>query len=164
MIFVENMINLNSQDDNNRLQGSNHMTKENKTLSKEEQFIILIDKYITDTYSSGDGMFTYNLYLIFVGYHLKYFHPQATYSISISNIDNIMQMFSSVFKCMKSNFIKTLKNKEVLFFQLNALVDYIEGNQIRLEQVYIELKAQYERREITNRITSNSISRKTTRL
>jgi len=140
------------------------MEKEKNPLSKEEQFIILIDKYITDTYSPSDEIFTYKLYLIFVGYHLKYFHPQATYSNSISNIDNIMQMFCSIFKCMKSNFIKTLNNKEVLFFQLNALVDYIEGNQIRLEQVYIELKAQYERREITNRITSNSISRKKTRL
>lgn len=140
------------------------MEKEKNPLSKEEQFIILIDKYITDTYSPSDEIFTYKLYLIFVGYHLKYFHPQAIYSNSISNIDNIMQMFCSVFKCMKSSFIKTLNNKEVLFFQLNALVDYIEGNQIRLEQVYIELKAQYERREITNRITSNSISRKRTRL
>ncbi|MFV8770485.1 hypothetical protein ACNSPB_24940 [Yersinia enterocolitica] len=141
-----------------------HMEKEKNPLSKEEQFIILIDKYITDTYSPSDEIFTYKLYLIFVGYHLKYFHPQAIYSNSISNIDNIMQMFCSVFKCMKRSFIKTLNNKEVLFFQLNALVDYIEVNQIRLEQVYIELKAQYERREITNRITSNSISRKRTRL
>lgn len=164
MIFVENMLNLNNQDDNNRLQGCNHMEKEKNPLSKEEQFIILIDKYITDTYSPSDEIFTYKLYLIFVGYHLKYFHPQATYSNSISNIDNIMQMFCSVFKCMKSNFIKTLNNKEVLFFQLNALVDYIEGNQIRLEQVYVELKAQYEKREISKGVINKGNSRKRVRL
>ncbi|GKV86241.1 hypothetical protein WCU81_06055 [Pectobacterium atrosepticum] len=140
------------------------MEKEKNPLSKEEQFIILIDKYITDTYSPSDEIFTYKLYLIFVGYHLKYFHPQATYSNSISNIDNIMQMFCSVFKCMKSNFIKTLNNKEVLFFQLNALVDYIEGNQIRLEQVYVELKAQYEKREISKGVINKGNSRKRVRL
>jgi len=55
---------------------------------------------------------------------------------------------------MKSNFISNLQNKELLFFQLTALVDYIEGNQVRLEQVYIELKAQYEMKEINSRVTT----------
>lgn len=134
------------------------------SLTREEQLIMLIDKYINDTYNPEDEIYTYKLYLIFVGYHLKYFQPHAIYSDSVSNIDNVMQMFCSVFKCMKSNFIKKLRNKEVIFVQLNALVDYIEGNQIRLEQVYIELKAQYEKREITNRITSKSDTRKRVRL
>lgn len=141
-----------------------HMDKEKNYLSKEEQFIILIDKYITDTYSPDDEIFTYKLYLIFVGYHLKYFHYHATHSDSLSNIDNIMQMFCSVFRCMKSNFINKLQNKEFIFVQLNALVDYIESNQIKLEQVYVELKAQYEKREISRGILNKGSSRKIARL
>ncbi|CAG73974.1 conserved hypothetical protein [Pectobacterium atrosepticum SCRI1043] len=141
-----------------------HMDKEKNYLSKEEQFIILIDKYITDTYSPDDEIFTYKLYLIFVGYHLKYFHYYATHSDSHSNIDNIMLMFCSVFKCMKSNFIKKLRNKELILVQFCALVDYIESNQIKLEQVYVELKAQYEKREITNKIKNKSDTRKRVRL
>ncbi|MCL6317147.1 hypothetical protein EXT67_12585 [Pectobacterium atrosepticum] len=140
------------------------MDKEKNYLSKEEQFIILIDKYITDTYSPDDEIFTYKLYLIFVGYHLKYFHYYATHSDSHSNIDNIMLMFCSVFKCMKSNFIKKLRNKELILVQFCALVDYIESNQIKLEQVYVELKAQYEKREITNKIKNKSDTRKRVRL
>jgi hypothetical protein len=54
---------------------------------------------------------------------------------------------------MKRNFIHDLQNKEFIFVQLNALVDYIEGNQLRLEQVYAELKAQYELKEISSRVT-----------
>jgi hypothetical protein len=130
------------------------MDNTNKSLSKEEKLITLIDKYITDTYNEKDEIYTYKLYLIFVGYHLKYFQSHAIYSDSVSNIDNIMQMFCSVFKCMKSNFISNLQNKELLFFQLTALVDYIEGNQVRLEQVYIELKAHYEMKEINSRVTT----------
>ncbi|WP_192938021.1 hypothetical protein [Rahnella sikkimica] len=134
------------------------------SLTREEQLIMLIDKYINDTYDPEDEIYTYNLYLIFVGYHLKYFQPHAIYSDSVSNIDNVMQMFCSVFKCMKSNFIKKLQNKEVIFVQLNALVDYIEGNQIRLEQVYVELKAQYEKREISRGILNKGSARKRARL
>ena len=134
------------------------------SLTREEQLIMLIDKYINDTYNPEDEIYTYKLYLIFVGYHLKYFQPHAIYSNSVSNIDNVMQMFCSVFKCMKSNFIKKLRNKEVIFVQLNALVDYIEGNQIRLEQVYVELKAQYEKREISRGILNKGSVRKRARL
>ncbi|MBF7982659.1 MULTISPECIES: hypothetical protein [Rahnella] len=141
------------------------MEKEKNYLSKEEQFIILIDKYITDTYSPEDEMYTYKLYLLFVGYHIKYFSPIPQYCCSTNNVDNIMQMFCSVFKCLKSNFIKKLGNKEVIFIQLNALVDYIEGNQSRLEQVYVELKAQYEMKEISREIVINKgSSRKRARL
>ncbi|HHH0762081.1 TPA: hypothetical protein ACPZCJ_001738 [Yersinia enterocolitica] len=130
------------------------MNNTNKSLSKEEKLITLIDKYITDTYNEKDEIFTYKLYLIFVGYHLKYFYPNSQYCCSTKNIDNIMQMFCCVFKCMKDNFIKELPHKEVLFFHLNTLVDYIEGNQVRLEQVYVELKAQYELKEISSRVTT----------
>ncbi|MFN3071513.1 hypothetical protein ACKWMY_25850 [Serratia sp. J2] len=140
------------------------MDNKNESLTREEQLIMLIDKYINDTYNSEDEIYTYKLYLIFVGYHLKYFQPHAIYSDSVNNIDNIMQMFCSVFICMKSNFIKKLRNKEAIFIQLNALVDYIEGNQIRLEQVYAELKAQYEKREISKGVINNGSSRKRLRL
>ncbi len=140
------------------------MENKKHSLTREEQLIMLIDKYISDTYNPEDEIYTYKLYLIFVGYHLKYFQPHAIYSDSVSNIDNVMQMFCSVFKCMKSNFIKKLRNKEVIFVQLNALVDYIEGNQIRLEQVYVELKAQYEKREISRGILNKGSARKRARL
>ncbi|EKN4694860.1 hypothetical protein ABF228_001391 [Yersinia ruckeri] len=134
------------------------------SLTREEQLIMLIDKYINDTYNPEDEIYTYKLYLIFVGYHLKYFQPHAIYSDSVNNIDNIMQMFCSVFKCLKGNLIKELLHKEVLFFQLNTLVDYIQGNQMRLEQVYVELKAQYEKREIIRGIINKGSSRKRARL
>ncbi|WP_301211162.1 hypothetical protein [Yersinia sp. 22-579] len=142
------------------------MKKENrrKSLSKEEQFIILIDKYITNTYSPEDEIYTYKLYLLFVGYHIKYFSPIPKYCCSTNNVDNIMQMFCSAFKYMKSNFINNLQNKELIFVQFSALVDYIESNQIKLDQVYVELKAQYEKREITNRIKNKSDTRKRVRL
>ncbi|HEA9923376.1 TPA: hypothetical protein RXU73_002981 [Yersinia enterocolitica] len=140
------------------------MDNKKESLTREERLIMLIDKYITATYDTEDEIFTYKLFLIFVGYHLKYFHYHATHSDSLSNIDNIMQMFCSVFRCMKSNFIKKLQNKEFIFVQLNALVDYIGSNQIKLEQVYVELKAQYEKREITNRIKNKSDTRKRVRL
>ncbi|WP_459176467.1 hypothetical protein [Ewingella americana] len=129
------------------------MDDKNECFSKEEKLIKLIDRYISDSYKHDDDIFTYKLYLIFVGYHLKYFYPNSQYCYSISNIDNIMHMFFSVFKCMKRNFIHDLQNKEFIFVQLNALVDYIEGNQLRLEQVYAELKAQYELKEISSRVT-----------
>ncbi|OAT20215.1 membrane protein [Buttiauxella gaviniae ATCC 51604] len=125
------------------------MYNEKESLTKEEQLIILIDRYLTDQYELEDDMSSYKLYLILVGYHLKYFYPHALYCNSISNIDNIMQMFCSVCNCMEGNLIQRLKNNECVIFKLNALVDYIEGNQIRLEQVYVELKAQYEKKEIS---------------
>lgn len=140
------------------------MDNKKKFLSKVDKLIILIDKYICAEYKQEDDIFTYKLYLILVGYHLKYFYSGNGYSSSTINIDNIMQMFCGLFKCMKSNFISNLQNKEFLFLQLTALVDYIEGNQVRLEQVYIELKAQYEKREITNRMKNKSDIRKRVRL
>ncbi|EPI9069004.1 hypothetical protein ACTBVU_001039 [Yersinia enterocolitica] len=130
------------------------MDNKKESLTREERLIMLIDKYITATYDTEDEIFTYKLYLILVVYHLKYFYSGNIYSSSTINVDNVMQMFCGLFKYMKSNFINNLKNKEFMFLQLTALVDYIEGNQLRLEQVYIELKAQYEMREINSRVTT----------
>lgn len=125
-----------------------------ETLTREEKLIVIIDQYITNAYNPEDTMYTHKLYLIFVGYHLKYFYPTSQYCRSTNNVDNIMQMFFAVFKSLKGNFIKSLHHKDLLFFQLNALVDYIEGNQARLEQIYVELKAQYEFKEISSRVTT----------
>ncbi|EOI6389418.1 hypothetical protein ACS765_10885 [Yersinia enterocolitica] len=130
------------------------MDNKKESLTREERLIMLIDKYITATYDTEDEIFTYKLYLILVVYHLKYFYSGNIYSSSTINVDNVMQMFCGLFKYMKSNFINNLKNKEFMFLQLTALVDYIEGNPLRLEQVYIELKAQYEMREINSRVTT----------
>ncbi|EDG3666010.1 hypothetical protein B6168_23195, partial [Salmonella enterica subsp. enterica serovar Give] len=78
----------------------------------EEQLIIIVDKYISKRYQSGDKSFSYQLYIIFVGYHLKYFYPKRIYSKSNRNIDNIMAMFSSVYKSLTSNLLQRLNNKE----------------------------------------------------
>ncbi|HBT5783593.1 TPA: hypothetical protein MCA61_005379, partial [Klebsiella pneumoniae] len=78
----------------------------------EEQLIIIVDKYISKRYQPGDKSFSYQLYLIFVGYHLKYFYPKRIYSKSNQNIDNIMTMFSSVYKSLTSNLLQRLNNKE----------------------------------------------------
>ncbi|HHI6045916.1 TPA: hypothetical protein ACP6MR_000526, partial [Escherichia coli] len=72
----------------------------------EEQLIIIVDKYISKRYQPGDKSFSYQLYLIFVGYHLKYFYPKRIYSKSNQNIDNIMTMFSSVYKNLTSNLLQ----------------------------------------------------------
>lgn len=36
----------------------------------EEQLIIIVDKYISKRYQPGDKNFSYQLYLIFVGYQV----------------------------------------------------------------------------------------------
>ncbi|EAN9977079.1 hypothetical protein F6B15_23310, partial [Salmonella enterica] len=71
----------------------------------EEQLIIIVDKYISKRYQLGDKSFSYQLYLLFVGYHLKYFYPKQLYTRSNRNIDNIMTMFSSAYKCLISNLL-----------------------------------------------------------
>lgn len=87
----------------------------------EEQLIIIVDKYISKRYQPGDKSFSYQLYLIFVGYHLKYFYPKRIYSKSNQNIDNIMTMFSSVYKNLTSNLLQRLNNKEGVIRELNSL-------------------------------------------
>ncbi|HGA5463501.1 TPA: hypothetical protein ACISVX_005002, partial [Salmonella enterica subsp. diarizonae serovar 50:k:z35] len=118
--------------------------KINPAFTLEEQLIIIIDKYISKRYQPGDKSFSYQLYLLFVGYHLKYFYPKNIYSKSNCNIDNIMAMFSSVYKSLTSNLLQRLNNKEGVLRELNSLVNYIDNNQERAEEIYMAIKTQYE--------------------
>ncbi|HCT0247077.1 MULTISPECIES: hypothetical protein [Enterobacteriaceae] len=119
----------------------------------EEQLIIIVDKYISKRYQPGDKNFSYQLYLIFVGYHLKYFYPKRIYSKSNRNIDNIMTMFSSVYKCLTSTLLQRLNNKEAVIRELNSLVNYIDNNQNQAEDIYNTFKAQYEMKVIEGELT-----------
>ncbi|EAQ7934890.1 hypothetical protein C8156_004607, partial [Salmonella enterica subsp. enterica serovar Thompson] len=119
----------------------------------EEQLIIIVDKYISKRYQLGDKSFSYQLYLLFVGYHLKYFYPKQLYTRSNRNIDNIMTMFSSAYKCLISNLLKQLNNKEAVLRELNSLVNYIDDNQETTEEIYTTFKAQYEMKVIEKEIT-----------
>lgn len=118
----------------------------------EEQLIIIVDKYISKRYQPGDKSFSYQLYLLFVGYHLKYFYPKKLYTRSNRNIDNIMTMFSSVYKYLTSTLLQRLNNKEAVLRELNSLVNYIDSNQERAEEIYATFKAQYEMRVIEKEI------------
>lgn len=119
----------------------------------EEQLIIIVDKYISKRYQPGDKSFSYQLYLIFVGYHLKYFYPKKIYSKSNRNIDNIMTMFSSVYKCLTSTLLLRLNNTEAVIRELNSLVNYIDNNQNQAEDIYNTFKAQYEMKVIEGELT-----------
>ncbi|HDK6105222.1 TPA: hypothetical protein M2O86_002880 [Klebsiella variicola] len=119
----------------------------------EEQLILIIDKYISKRYQPHDKSFSYQLYLIFVGYHLKYFYPKRIYSKSNRNIDNIMTMFSSVYKCLTSTLLQRLNNKEAVIRELNSLVNYIDNNQNQTEDIYNTFKAQYEMKVIEGELT-----------
>lgn len=119
----------------------------------EEQLIVIVDKYISKRYQSHDKSFSYQLYLIFVGYHLKYFYPKRIYSKSNRNIDNIMTMFSSVYKCLTSTLLLRLNNKEAVIRELNSLVNYIDNNQNQAEDIYNTFKAQYEMKVIEGELT-----------
>lgn len=125
----------------------------NPEFTLEEQLIIIIDKYISKRYQPGDKSFSYHLYLVFVGYHLKYFYPKQLYTHSNRNIDNIMTMFSSVYKCLTSNLLRQLNNKEAVLRELNALVNYIDNNQNQAEDIYNTFKAQYEMKVIEGELT-----------
>lgn len=114
----------------------------------EEQLIIIVDKYISKRYQPGDKSFSYQIYLIFVGYHLKYFYPKNIYSRSNRNIDNVMAMFSSVYKSLTSNLLQRLNNKEGVLRELNSLVNFIDNNQEKAEQIYATVRAQYEMKVI----------------
>ncbi|WP_096171280.1 hypothetical protein, partial [Enterobacter hormaechei] len=118
----------------------------NLEFTLEEQLIIIVDKYISKRYQPGDKSFSYQLYLLFVGYHLKYFYPRQLYIRSNRNIDNIMTMFSSVYKCLTSTLLQRLNNKEAVIRELNSLVNYIDNNQEKAEEIYTIFKAQYEMR------------------
>lgn len=120
----------------------------NPDFTLEEQLIIIVDKYISKRYHPRDKSFSYQLYLIFVGYHLKYFYPERIYSKSNRNIDNIMAMFSSVYKSLTSNLLQRLNNKEGVIRELNSLVNYIDNNQEKAEEIYATVRAQYEMKVI----------------
>ncbi|EIG9276632.1 hypothetical protein LGE98_002924 [Salmonella enterica] len=120
----------------------------NPEFTLEEQLIIIIDKYISKRYQSGDKSFSYQLYLLFVGYHLKYFYPERIYSKSNRNIDNIMAMFCSLYKSLTSNLLQLLNNKEGVLIELNSLVNFIDNNQEKAEQIYATVRAQYEMKVI----------------
>lgn len=136
----------------------------NLEFTLEEQLIIIVDKYISKRYQPGDKSFSYQLYLIFVGYHLKYFYPKRIYSKSYRNIDNVMTMFSSVYKSLTSNLLQRLNNKEGVLRELNSLVNYIDNNQEKTEEIYINIKAQYEMRVIEKEITHEVVKVRNLRL
>ncbi|HAY5031526.1 hypothetical protein [Escherichia coli] len=119
----------------------------------EEQLIIIVDNYISKRYQPGDKSFSYQLYLLFVGYHLKYFYPKKLYTRSNRNIDNIMAMFSSVYKCLTSALLQRLNNKEAVIRELNSLVNYIDNNQEKTEEIYAVVRTQYEVKVIEKELT-----------
>ncbi|MBF9835529.1 hypothetical protein [Enterobacter hormaechei] len=125
----------------------------NSVMTLEEQLIVIVDKYISKRYQPHDKSFSYHLYLVFVGYHLKYFYPKQLYTHSNRNIDNIMTMFSSVYKCLTSNLLRQLNNKEAVLRELNSLVNYIDNNQNQAEDIYNIFKAQYEMKVIEGELT-----------
>lgn len=127
--------------------------KINPEFTLEEQLIIIIDKYISKRYQPRDKSFSYQLYLIFVGYHLKYFYPRNVYIQSSRNIDNIMTMFSSVYKFLTSNLLQKLNNKEAVLRELNSLVNYIDNNQEKAEEIYAIVRTQYEVKVIEKELT-----------
>ncbi|EPK3280795.1 hypothetical protein I9753_000484 [Serratia marcescens] len=136
----------------------------NPEFTLEEQLIIIVDKYISKRYQPGDKSFSYQLYLLFVGYHLKYFYPRQLYIRSNRNIDNIMTMFSSVYKCLTSTLLQRLNNKEAVIRELNSLVNYIDNNQEKAEKIYTIFKAQYEMRVIEKEITHEVVKVRNLRL
>lgn len=136
----------------------------NPEFTLEEQLIIIVDKYISKRYQPGDKSFSYQLYLLFVGYHLKYFYPRQLYIRSNRNIDNIMTMFSSVYKCLTSTLLQRLNNKEAVIRELNSLVNYIDNNQEKAEEIYTIFKAQYEMRVIEKEITHEVVKVRNLRL
>lgn len=125
----------------------------NSVMTLEEQLVVIVDKYISRRYLSHDKSFSYQLYLLFVGYHLKYFYPRQLYTRSNRNIDNIMTMFSSVYKCLTSNLLQRLNNKEAVIRELNSLVNYIDSNQEKAEEIYATVRAQYEMKVIEKELT-----------
>ena len=136
----------------------------NPEFTLEEQLIIIIDKYISKRYQPGDKSFSYQLYLLFVGYHLKYFYPRQLYTRSNRNIDNIMTLFSSVYKCLTSTLLQRLNNKEAVIRELNSLVNYIDNNQEKAEGIYTVVRTQYEVKVIEKELTHEVVRVRNVRL
>ncbi|HBQ9156746.1 hypothetical protein [Klebsiella pneumoniae] len=123
----------------------------NITLSQEEKFIKLIDKYITQHRDHTiNAVFYRKLYVLFVGYHLKYYYSSKQYCNSCFHVDNIMQMFTGVVSSLKANVLTKLNNSNIMLHCLNGLVDYISANLMEVEQLYADLLAQYERKSISH--------------
>lgn len=135
----------------------------NPKFTLEEQLIIIVDKFISKNQPS-DKSFSYQLYLLFVGYHLKYFYPRQLYTRSNRNIDNIMTMFSSVYKCLTSTLLQRLNNKEAVIRELNSLVNYIDNNQEKAEGIYTVVRTQYEVKVIEKELTHEVVRVKNVRL
>ncbi|EBC7689059.1 hypothetical protein C8961_06615 [Salmonella enterica] len=136
----------------------------NSVMTLEEQLVVIVDKYISKRYQPHDKSFSYNLYLVFVGYHLKYFYPKQLYTRSNRNIDNIMTMFSSVYKSLTSNLLQRLNNKEAVIRELNLLVDYIDNNQEKTEEIYAVVRTQYEVKVIEKELTHEVVRVRNVRL
>lgn len=136
----------------------------NPEFTLEEQLIIIVDKYISKRYQPGDKSFSYKLYLLFVGYHLKYFYPRQQYTRSNRNIDNIMTMFSSVYKCLTSTLLQRLNNKEAVIRELNSLVNYIDNNQEKAEGIYTVVRTKYEVKVIEKELTHEVVRVRNVRL
>lgn len=136
----------------------------NPEFTLEEQLIIIIDKYISKRYQPNDKSFSYQLYLLFVGYHLKYFYPRQLYTRSNRNTDNIMTMFSSVYKCLTSTLLQRLNNKEAVIRELNSLVNYIDNNQEKAEGIYTVVRTQYEVKVIEKELTHEVVRVRNVRL
>ncbi|ECG7864292.1 hypothetical protein FLY24_23535, partial [Salmonella enterica] len=110
--------------------------------------------YITRHCHSPKGNDFYRkFYVLFVGYHLKYFYAQAKYSNSCFHVDNIMQMFSGVASCLNGNLLSQFANGNTLLQSLNSLVNYISQDVARAERVYADLLAQYEKKRIAGSMT-----------
>jgi len=62
-------------------------------------------------------------------------------------------MFSSVYKCLTSNLLQRLNNKEAVIRELNSLVNYIDSNQEKAEEIYATVRAQYEMKVIEKELT-----------
>ncbi|MGJ7660700.1 hypothetical protein ACSF6B_00040 [Escherichia coli] len=73
--------------------------------SQEEKFIFVVDKYITHHRDSvNNNIFYRKLYVLFAGYHLKYFYSQGAISrMRVITFDNIMQMFMGVVSTLKAH-------------------------------------------------------------
>ncbi|EDT6508671.1 hypothetical protein AHW25_004678 [Salmonella enterica subsp. enterica] len=123
--------------------------KDDHTQDQEEKFLWVIDKYITRHCHSPKGNDFYRkFYVLFVGYHLKYFYAQAKYSNSCFHVDNIMQMFSGVASCLNGNLLSQFTNGNTLLQSLSSLVNYISQDVAGAERIYADLLAQYEKKRI----------------
>ncbi|EDK8575076.1 hypothetical protein NRD86_005029, partial [Salmonella enterica] len=62
-------------------------------------------------------------------------------------------MFSTVYKCLTSTLLQRLNNKEAVIRELNSLVNYIDNNQEKAEEIYATVRAQYEMKVIEGELT-----------